>query len=437
MLNLPEKLEELEKKGQIIKVGIVGVGQMGRGVVTVINQMKGMNVLAIADIDKKRAIETFTEIGVPQKNILFSEDKEECKKALEKGIRVVTTNANIIPYLESLDAIVEATGIPKVGAGVAFSAIMQKKNIIMMNVETDVTVGHILSELARKNGTVYTVGAGDEPGAIKELYDFAKSLGFRIVAAGKGKNNPLDREATPATLRDIALKKGVNPKMLCEFVDGSKTMIEMCAVANATGLVPDIRGMHGPRCDISDLTSTFALKEKGGILSQERVVDYALGRIAPGVFVVITTENRRLIKDFEYMSMGKGPNYLLYRPYHLTSFEIPISIARAVIYREPTIVPSGKPVAEAITVAKRNLPAGHKIDGIGLFDIYGSIEKAHVAHRENLLPLGLAEGAVLKTNVKKGDYITKDQVEFPEESVLVNLRRLQEKFFFFKSKIPS
>jgi len=322
-------------------------------------------------------------------------------------------------------------GIPRVGAEVAFEAIRKKKHIIMMNIETDVTVGLILAELARNCGVVYTVGAGDEPGAIKELYDFARSLGFKIVAAGKGKNNPLDREATPDSLRDIALKKGVNPKMLCEFVDGSKTMIEMTALANATGLVPDVRGMHGPRCELSELASVFALKEKGGILNQEGVVDYALGRIAPGVFVVVTTENKRLIKDLEYMGMGKGPNYLLYRPYHLASIEVPISIARAVIYQEPTLISSGKPVAETITVAKRDLRKGERIDGIGRFDIYGSIEKASLAREENLLPLGLAEGAVLKVNVKKGDYITLDQVEL-EESVLVSLRRLQDKLFPLK-----
>lgn len=428
MLNLPEKLAQLEKKGEIIKVGVVGVGQMGAGVVNVISRMKGMDVLALADIDRERATSIFEETGVSRKSIFCSDDPEDCDRALEKGRRVVTDKAEIIPHLSSLDAVVEATGVPRVGAEVAFEAIRKKKHIIMMNIETDVTVGYILAQLARNSGIVYTVGAGDEPAAIKELYDFATSLGFKIVAAGKGKNNPLDREATPDSLRNVALEKGVNPKMLCEFVDGSKTMIEMCALANATGLVPDVRGMHGPRCELGEIPCLFALKEKGGILNQEGVVDYALGRIAPGVFVVITTDNKRLVKDLEYMGMGKGPNYLLYRPYHLASIEVPLSVARAVIYQEPTLISSGKPVAETITVAKRDLKKGMRIDGIGRFDIYGSIERASITHKENLLPLGLAEGAVLKVNVKKGDYITRDQVEL-EDNVLVNLRKLQDKLF--------
>lgn len=427
MLNLPYKLAELEKKGEIIKVAVVGVGHMGAGVATVISMIKGMDVLALASLNKEKAIGIFEEIGVLRKDIFYSsDDPDECNKALEEGMRVATDKAEIIPNLSYLDAIVEATGVPRVGAKIALGAIRKKKHVIMMNVETDVTVGCILAELAKNAGVVYTVGAGDEPGAIKELYDFAKCLGLKIVAAGKGKNNPLDREATPDSLKDTAFKKGVSPKMLTEFVDGSKTMIEMTVVANATNLIPDVRGMHGPNCNLNQITSVFTLKEKGGILNQEGVVDYALGEIAPGVFVVATTQNKRLRKDLEYIGMGKGPNYLLYRPYHLISMEIPISVARAVIYQEPTIVSSGKPIAETITVAKRNLKKGKMIDGIGGFDVYGLIEKAHVAKKENFLPLGLAEEAVLKTDVKKGDSITLDQVEFEEESILVSLRKLQD-----------
>jgi len=221
----------------------------------------------------------------------------------------------------------------------------------------------------------------------------------------------------------------MNPKMLTEFVDGSKTMIEMTALANATGLVPDIRGMHGPKCSIKDLSSVFALKKEGGILNQYGVVEYALGDIAPGVFTVITTDNPHLREDMSYLKMGSGPNYLLYRPYHLANIEVPLSIARAIFYHEPTLQAKGSLVAETITVAKRNLKRGERLDGIGGYTVYGSIEKADAARREKLLPLGLARGAIIKKSISRGDYITYDDVELDSSSFLLNLRKTQDELF--------
>jgi len=429
MLNLPDKLNKLEKEGQSIKVGIIGVGQMGAGLAILLGRIKGMDLSLLADVKIEKAISIFEEMGIPKKKIFYSDDPFQCNRALENDKKVATSEAKIVPYISYLNVIVEATGVPDVGAKVAFDSIRCGKDIIMMNVEADVTVGCLLADLAKAAKVIYTVGAGDEPGAIKEIYDFASALGFRIVAAGKGKNNPLNHEATPKTLKQEALKRGVSPKMLTEFVDGSKTMIEMSCVANATGLVPDIRGMHGPECRLTELPSVFALKENGGILNKTGVVDYALGNVAPGVFVVVSTDNDWIKKDLKYLKMGPGPNYLLYRPYHLTNIEIPLSIARAVIYREPTITSLGKPVAETITVAKRNLTPGTKLDGIGGFDVYGSIEKSSIARKENLLPLGLSNNAVIRKNVKKGEYITYHQVELNDDSFLVNLRKLQDSTF--------
>ena len=426
MLNLPEKLKILEKEGRKIRVGVVGAGQMGSGLVNLISRMKGMEVVALAEIEVERAISTFEAAGAKRKEILISHDSSQCDEALEDGRKVVTGEARILPHLSFIDVIVEATGVPETGARIAFEAINNKKDVVMMNIEADVTVGPLLAKLARGRGVVYTVGAGDEPSAIKELYDFATSLEFKIVAAGKGKNNPLDREATPQSLQKIASSKGMNPRMLTEFVDGSKTMIEMTALANATGLVPDVRGMHGPECSVESLSSVFTLKEKGGILSQDGVVDYALGDIAPGVFVVVSTDSPQLKKDMNYLKMGSGPNYLLYRPYHLASIEVPLSIARAILYREPTLSAKSSVAAEAITVAKRDLRRGEKLDGIGGYTIYGSIEKRSVAKKENLLPLGLAQGAIMKEDVSKNECITYDDVELDSSSFLLNLRKIQD-----------
>ena len=222
----------------------------------------------------------------------------------------------------------------------------------MLNVETDVTVGPILKHMADSAGVVYTVSAGDEPGAIKELYDFADAMGFEVVAVGKGKNNPLNRDATPDTLRQEAEEKGINPRMLTSFVDATNTMVEMTAVSNALGFIPTKRGLIGPRATLSELPKIFNLKEHGGILDNHRVVDYVIG-IAPGVFAIINSEHPVIQETMAYISMGEGPNYVLYRPYHLVCIETPLSAARAFFYDEPTIAPKGAPISETVAVAKK------------------------------------------------------------------------------------
>src|SRR5207248_1176919 len=257
-----------------------------------------------------------------------------------------------IPELGAVEAVVEATGLHSIGAQVAYGTVSARRHIIMLIVETDVTVGYLLKRMADAAQVVYTTSAGDEPGSLKELYDFARALGFEVVAAGKGKNNPLDRTATPQQLMEQAKRQDMNPKMLTEFVDGSKTMVEMTAVANATGLVPDISGMHGPRATPDTLAQIFCPKEDGGILSQRGVVDYALGDIAPGVFLIITTDQPKVIKDLKYLRLGPGPYWALYRPYHLANIETPLSVAQAVLLKQTTLAPQGPPVAETTTVAK-------------------------------------------------------------------------------------
>lgn len=299
----------------------------------------------------------------------------------------------------------------------------------MMNVECDITVGPILRQMAENAGVVYSLTAGDEPGSIVEVYRFAKALGFKVVAAGKGKNNPLNIYATPDEWEEKAKARNMSAKMLVEFVDGSKTMIEMAAVSNATGLVPDVRGMHGPKCNVKDLTTVFATKEQGGILEKEGVVDFGIGDINPGVFVIVTTDKPRLIEGLVQRDMGNGPNYLLYRPYHLCSIETPITAAQAVLYGESTAHPLKKLTSECITVAKQDLKAGQTLDGIGEYCYRASIELADVAANGNMLPVGLAKGAVLTCDVKKDEVITYDMVTLNEKSVLLQLRRIQDQMY--------
>ena len=224
------------------------------------------------------------------------------------------------------------------------------------------------------------------------------------------------------------LEKG-QVQMLIEFVDGSKTMIEMAAVSNATGLVPDVRGMHGPHCNVKDLKTVFSLKSQGGILEKEGVVDFGIGDINPGVFVVVTTDNKQLIDGLSQRDMGFGPNYLLYRPYHLCSCETPITVAQSVLYGESTAHPMDHLTSECITVAKQDLKAGQVLDGIGECCYRGSIDLHSVARAGNMLPLGLAKGATLKCDVKRDEIITYDMVDLPEDSVLLQLRRIQDMLY--------
>jgi predicted homoserine dehydrogenase-like protein len=338
---------------------------------------------------------------------------------------VAATDWQLVPALRDIQAVVDATGSPELGVTIALATIAAKKHIIMMNVECDVTVGAILRRQAAAAGVVYTLAAGDEPAAILELYRFATALGFQVVAAGKGKNNPLDITATPEALAAKARARDMSARMLCEFVDGSKTAVEMCSVANATGLVPDIRGMHGATATRDTLHQVFCPQSQGGVLEKTGVVDFAIG-VHPGVFVVVTTDQPRLRHGLIQRDMGNGPNYLLFRPYHLCSIEVPLTCAQAVIYHESSGHPLPAPVAECIAVAKRDLQTGETLDAIGERCYRGSIDTVQAARAENLLPLGLAKGCVLKRAVPLGRAISYDDLASIPETLLLAMRREQD-----------
>ncbi len=413
-MSLRRKLEALGREGKPVRVGIVGVGQMGRGFVAQVAGIPGMEVVAAADMDPKRAMAAFRETG--RDPVEGTNGTPERPAATDDALRLVRS--------PSVDVVVEATGVTDIGARIAYEAIQEGKHAVMLNAEADVTVGAILGRMAQSAGVVYTGSAGDEPGAIMELYDFARSLGFEVVVAGKGKNNPLDVSATPESLAEEAGRKKMNPKMLASFVDGTKTMVEMASVANAVGFSVDVPNMHGPAETVPKrLGKIFGLKEEGGILSSYGTVDYVRG-VAPGVFVVVRSEGGAVRETMEYLGMGEGPNHVLYRPYHLTSLETPISVARAAVYGEPTIVSRRVPSAEVVAVAKRDLAAGEKLGGIGSADYYGGVY--NVLEAAEMLPLGLAAGARVTRAIAKGSVIPRAGVETAENSFVVDLRRLQD-----------
>ncbi|AJD90217.1 hypothetical protein JMA_09000 [Jeotgalibacillus malaysiensis] len=426
MLGINRKLEELEKAGGQIKVGLVGAGQMGRGMVSQIENMSGMRVVMTADIQIDNVVNAYMKSGVQDADIVKTNVLEEADEAIRSGKVAATTDAHLVTSSKEVDVIVDATGVPDIGAKIAWDAILNKKHIVMLNVEADVTIGPLLLKMADASGVVYTGTAGDEPGAVMELYDFADALGFEVVALGKGKNNPLNLSANPDSAAEEAERKGASPKMLASFQDGTKTMVEMTAVANATGFLPDKPGMHGFVSDVKGLPEIFQLKEDGGQVSNKKIVEYING-VAPGVFAIIASEKAEVNHEMQYLSMGEGPNYVLYRPYHLTSLETPISIARAYIYNEATIAPWEGLQAETVTVAKTDLEEGQFLDSIGGFTVYGSILSAADAKEKNALPLGLVDRNVqLKRSVKKGELITYQDVVQTKESTIWRLRRMQD-----------
>jgi predicted homoserine dehydrogenase-like protein len=420
-----EHLQRLEAQGNPIRVGLVGCGQMGSGMAHVTNQAVGMNTMAISDIDVSRPLAALAAMGIPETQIVVTNRVGEAEDALCSGKYLVTEDAVMLAKLESLDAVVEATGLTEVGARVAWNCILNSKHVIMLNVETDVTVGPLLHRLAQKADCVYTAASGDEPGVCKMLYNLAGTMGFEVVCLGKGKNNPIDFDATPDSCREEALSKGMNPKMLAAFKDGSKTMVELAAMSNATGLVPDVPGMHGVKVDVADLNKVFVPKEDGGILSRRGCVDYSTGKVAPGVFAIIATPDPRIRVDMKFYSMGPGPYYTLYRPYHLCAIETTVSIAEAVIYGESTIA-SKRMVSEVATIAKRNLRVGEIAGEIGSPDIFGRTYAFEDAHAQEAIPLGLAPGGKVLKNVAKGDLLTEANFAPNPAKFVFELRKVQD-----------
>lgn len=436
MLNMDQKLLKREAEGKIIRTGIVGAGQMGRGMVTQMALMKGIMPAIVADINIDNIINAFSYAGVKQEDIAVAKTLAEANKYMEMGKYVATENSDLIAQADLVECAIDVTGVPEVGVKIATDALNNHKHVVMMDVETDVVIGSYLKKLAEKNNVIYTGSAGDEPGAVMELYCFAKAMGMQVKVMGKGKNNKLDHECNPDTVLEEATRRKMSPRMLCAFKDGTKTMVEMTAMSNATGLIPDVVGGHGPAASPADrckeLNDIFKLKKDGGILNQHGVVDFVNG-IAPGVFVTVSTDNEEIAYQMQYHSMGPGPLWTLYRPYHLCNLETPLTVARAVIDGEPTIIPIDGPVSECITVAKRDLKQGEYIDGIGGYTTYGSIATSKETYEKGYVLFGLVnKKARMLKDAKKGQILTLDMVELDTSTQLYKTRQEQDAMYGLK-----
>lgn len=445
---LSELLAQRAEEGNPIRVGIIGSGKFGGGLIAQISRMRGMVVSAVADIVLENARNAYAISFGEDAAIKEVESVAELNDAVDSGRFAVTQDGLLLAQADGIDVVVEGTGVPEAGARMAFEALTHGKHLVMVNVETDVTIGPLLRRLADSAGVVYTLVDGDQPGVTMNIIEWATSLGFEIVAAGRGTIFfDDDRAGTPDTVperfgfsEEVIERRTINLKMFNSFRDGTKAQVEATAIANMAGLVPDVRGMHEPSCDLADIPRLCSLKEEGGLLSRHGVIELANSvagdgktmlddPLKMGVFAVIRTDHPFIMEDltgYYLHTGGNGHNFLLYRPYHLVAVEAPISIARAALYGKPTGAPLPTPMADVITVAKRDLKKGEVLDGGGGYTVNGLAEKATVARDEGLLPLGLAPGAVLKQDVAQGGAITYDMVEIDDDSFVLQMRRVQD-----------
>jgi predicted homoserine dehydrogenase-like protein len=434
LTGLARQLADRAAAGRPVRIGVIGSGEMGTDLVTQGMLMRGVEVCAVSTRRPHTAREAVRIAYGDEAKAAEADSAAKVTAAIEAG-RIAITSNDLMVTNPLIDVVIDATGKPGVAADVDVLAMEHGKHVVMMNVEADVTIGPYLKHQADRLGVVYSVGAGDEPSSCMELIEFATALGYTIVAAGKGKNNPLNHDAVPDDYREEALRRNMNPRMLVEFVDGSKTMVEMAAIANATGLVPDVPGMHGPKADRDSLASVLIPKADGGLLSRKGVVDYTIGKgVAPGVFVIVEATHPRIIERMDDLHVGKGPYYSFFRPYHLTSLEVPLTAARIMLTGKPDMVPLPRPVAEVCAVAKRDLAPGTPLDAIGETCYRSWTMTVEDARRQGALPVGLLEGGRTTAAVRKGELLTSANAVPDTSTRLYALRRLQDEMLYGPSQ---
>ena len=379
----------IDERKENVKIGLVGAGQMGQGIVVQISKMYGVDLVCIVDRNK----EQLTNASGRYKN-------------LKNNQLVCSDSISALDNVE-LDIVIEATGTPAAGAAVAKNVLNRGINLVLLNVETEATIGLALRKEAEKNGAIVTVADGDEPVAALDLYNFATELSFEVISIGKGKNNPFNKFATPNLLAKEASLKKMNPKMLTSFVDGSKTMVEMAALANFLDFQIDIDGMHGIKATYENINQYYIPKKDGGLLESTQVVDFSFG-IAPGVFAVVYSDDDYVNYEMEYLKMGKGPYWTLARPYHLTSLEIPRTIRHIMLEKYSKLSANSWNV-EVVAYAKQDIEPGTNLGSIGGNYIYGRAEKS--APSKGLLPLGIAEDSVSNKLIKKGTPLLFEEID--------------------------
>ncbi len=429
MIIVDRALQQRERDRNPVRVGMVGAGFMGRGVaLQILNSIPGMRLVAISNRHPEAAKRIYVEAGAESVSAVDSVGQLEA--ALEREEYAVTDNPMILCEARGIDAILEVTGSIEFAANVVLKAIENRKHTIIMNAELDGTVGCILKVYADRAGVVLTNTDGDQPGVIMNLFRFVKGLGVRPVLCGniKGLHDPY---RNPTTQQEFARKWQQTPNMVTSFADGTKISYEQAIVANASGMRVAKRGMLGPTVPfgtpIQEAVDWYPLE----VLTEGNgIVDYVVGAMPnPGVFVLGTHDHPTQQHYLNLYKLGAGPLYCFYTPYHLCHFEVPNSIARAVLFHDAAISPLDAPKVEVVATAKTDLKADQVLDGIGYYMTYGQCENADAARAENLLPMGLAEGCRLKRNIPKDQVLTYDDVTVPEARLCDKLRTEQDGYF--------
>jgi predicted homoserine dehydrogenase-like protein len=427
MIIVDRALQARAEAGNPVKVAMVGAGFMGRGIANQItNSVPGMELVAISNRRIAAAKQAYSEAGI--EDITEVSTVRDLEDAIARGGHAVTEDAMLLCQAEGIDALIEVTGAVEFGAHVVMEAIAHHKHVIMMNAELDGTVGSILKVYADKAGVILTACDGDQPGVQMNLYRFVKGIGLTPVLCGnvKGLQDPY---RNPTTQEGFAKRWGQKPHMVTSFADGSKISFEQAIVANATGMKVAKRGMLGYTFNghVDDMTNMYdveQLKQLGGI------VDYVVGaKPGPGVFVFATHDDPKQQHYLNLYKLGEGPLYSFYTPYHLCHFEVPMSVARVVLFQDRVLSPLGAPVIDVVTTAKIDLKAGETLDGIGYYMTYGQCENSEIVQKQNLLPLGLAEGCRLKRDIPRDQVLTYDDVELPVGRLCDKLRAEQDAYF--------
>ena len=412
-------------QGNPIRVGLVGAGYMGRGIaLQILTAMPGFRLVGISNRNVSQAERAYREAGVDGFRSVSS--PAELERAMQAGAYAVTDDPSALCRAGGVEAIIETTGEVEFGARVAFDAITHGKHLVLMNAEVDSTIGPILKVHADRHGVVYTYTDGDEPGVAMNLFRFVDSIGYRPVLMGQIKGF-LNRYRNPDTQREFAERHKQKPAMVASFADGSKLAIESTIIGNATGFRPGKRGMYGHECShVKDLLALFSDKDfkHGGL------VDFVLGA-EPHTGAFVMGYNDEPVKQtyMKYFKMGDGPYYMFYTPYHLPHLQLPHSVARAVLFDDPTLTPRGAPVCDTVSMAKRDLKAGETLDGMGGFTCYGLIDSYETCSSQRFLPIPVSIGCRLKRDIAKDQPVSYDDVELPAGRTCDALRAEQVEHF--------